>query len=198
MAEAVIPSPMSRTLIPTGAPSEVPRDQTKPMVVIPPGQDVAMAQDSDKLDMVLSAVQGLGNAADKMARFIDKQPPGQRNVLITACLVAVMASLFFSTVAAIAAVWVHDTETRGRLDTRLDKQDQAMVTMTQSLRDQADASKAQAKDQHDLVEVVEGLLDEHEAQSEWMPRALEAGFARETIPRMPSSVAKLRRKMPPP
>ena len=91
---------------------------------------------------------------------------------------------------------MHDSDTRSRLGIRLDQQDRAIASVAETLERQNENTQARAADYRDLAEVVEGLLDEHENLAEWLPEALEAGFSKEPIPRMPSSVPKLRRKMP--
>lgn len=167
-----------------------------PLATPPPVESFVKADGDPSLSSVLHKVERLGTLADRLGTYIDRQPPGQRGTLVVAVLVSIFASAFFGIFGAIGAVWVHDAETRGRLGARLDDQDAAIRDLAEAINKQSDAAAAQAKDHTALVLVVEGLLDEHEVQSEWLPRALEAGFARQPIPRLHSEAVKLRRRMP--
>lgn len=200
MVDVAIPS-MRATMIPGSPTSEVLREATKPMVVLPPdaasSSNGSLMQDADPtVATLMRAVDHMGALAASIGGAIDKQPGGPRGAMALLVLLSIGSGLFFGVLGAVGAIWMHDADTRGRLSTALGEQDKAIKAVGDAVAAQGQMAKDQAKDQSDLVVVVEGLLDEHEAMSEWLPRALEAGFSKEPIPRMGSSVTKLRRKMP--
>jgi len=144
-----------------------------------------------------------GGTMERLESSIQQKPPRERGFAYLVAVLAVMSGMLSGAVTAVIAVWWHDAETRGRLGARLDDQDKALEEVADAVAAEATSSAKQASDQQAMVEtqkglvvVVEGLLDEHETMAEWLPVALEAGFGKKPIPRMTSSVAKLRRKMP--
>ena len=176
---------MKRATLVPGAPVEVPRDVTAPVAV-----QVAEMSPADPMSVLVKTVDRFGSLVEALIGGETSHSKGPRGVVVLALVVAMGSGMFFGVLGAIGAVWVHDSETRGRLGTAMAEQDEAIRSMSDAMEDQA-------KDQAALMEVVEGLLDEHEGLAEWLQVALEAGFAGKPIPRMGSSVPKLRRKMPP-
>lgn len=137
------------------------------------------------MSLLLKGIEGLQLLAQPLSE-VAKQPGGKGPVVV-AVITAFICSLVFS----VAAVWVHDQSTSGRIGSRLETQDETIADVGDRVEDQGKQINA-------LVNVVGGLLDEGDEDMAWIEDALAAGFSGQPIPkRSRRGRDKLRRMIPP-
>ena len=139
---------------------------------------------SPELMLLLRAVDGMTKVAEPLATMA-KQPGGKGPYVV-----ALVASMVFSMVFSIAAVWVHDQSTSGKIGGQLEDHDKAISSAVVGLSEQRLMIAA-------LADVVGGLIDEGESDMDWMEEALGHGFAGRPIPkRSTAGRNRLRRMLP--
>jgi hypothetical protein len=137
------------------------------------------------MSLLLKGIEGLQMLAQPLSE-VAKQPGGKGPVVV-----AVVAAFVCSLVFSIAAVWVHDQTTSGRIGARLEAQDE-------TISDVGTQVEGQNRKINALVNVVGGLIDEGDEDMAWIEDALAAGFSGQPIPkRNTRGRDKLRRMLPP-
>lgn len=141
--------------------------------------------------LLLRAIEGMNKISEPLSALV-KQPGNKGPIFV-----ALVASLLFSVVFSIGAVWVHDQSTGGRIGSRLEDHDKAIASATAAITAQGTLIAAQATSINALADVVGGLIDEGESDMDWMEEALASGFAGRPIPkRSTAGRNRLRRMLP--
>ena len=171
---------------PTIHPSNKPAPPVDPgdSMVSAMGQHQATQPLNPEMMLLLRAVDGITKVAEPLAAMA-KQPGGKGPYAV-----AIVASLLFSLVFSIGAVWVHDQSSGGKIGSRLEDHDKAISGAVTAIAAQRASITA-------LADVVGGLIDEGESDMDWMEEALGHGFAGRPIPkRSTASRNRLRRMIP--